>query len=333
MSSVGDLARSFTLRNQTNFLKAQLDARSAEMTTGRTQDAGRAVKGDFTPLNGIEATLARLAAYKASTTEATLTTDAMQSALSSVSNSAVRLSSTLLAVALPGNPTSVNAVGKDAMAQFNTAVATFNIRVGDRSIFAGTETRTATLAPAATILDALVVAVNAATPSTAEDVVAAVTAWFNDPAGYSTVGYLGGAPLDPLGVADGESVQLDATAADPGIRDTLKGLALAALLDRGVLAGETDQRARLATRAGEALVEGATSRSLLTARIGTAEERIATAITRNGAESTLLEFARQAIVSIDPYEAATALTEAEAQLDTLYTVTARLSRLSLSNYL
>ena len=47
----------------------------------------------------------------------------------------------------------------------------------------------------------------------------------------------------------------------------------------------------------------------------------------------LTEIARLGIVSMDPYDAATALTEAESQLDTLYTVTARLSRLSLANYL
>jgi flagellar hook-associated protein 3 FlgL len=134
-------------------------------------------------------------------------------------------------------------------------------------------------------------------------------------------------------VAQGEAVPLDATALDPGIRDTLKGLAMAAILDRGVLAGQAAERAKLAKTAGAALVTAADARSALAARIGTAEERIATAATRNAAEASALRIARIDMTSSDPYEAATALQEAEAKLDTLFAVTARLSRLSLANYL
>jgi flagellar hook-associated protein 3 FlgL len=117
------------------------------------------------------------------------------------------------------------------------------------------------------------------------------------------------------------------------VRDTLKGLALAAMLDRGTLGGNAAQRAELAKTAGAVLLEAADARGALAARIGTAQERTANAATRNMAEATALQIARIGMVSADPYEAATALTEAESQLDTLYAVTARLSRLSLANYL
>lgn len=331
LTSIGDLARSFTLRNQMTQLKADLGQRSQEVTTGRIADIGRALRGDFTPLTALDATLARLDAFRSVTTEAALTTQAMQASLASVSDMSGRLGSTLLSVTGPGNPVSVDAVAKDALAQFRSAVAIFNTRVGDRSLFAGTETRSPALAPADVILDAVVAA--AATATTAQDVETAVDAWFADPAGYATVAYTGGPALDPVTVAQGEAVPLEATAADAGVRETLKGLALAAMLDRGTLAGNPAQRAELATAAGAVLLEAADTRGALAARIGTAEERIANATTRNSAEATALQIARLGIVSVDPYDAATALTEAESQLDTLYTVTARLSRLSLANYL
>jgi flagellar hook-associated protein 3 FlgL len=105
------------------------------------------------------------------------------------------------------------------------------------------------------------------------------------------------------------------------------------MLDRGTLAGKPAQRAELAKAAGAVLLEAADARGALAARIGTAQERVATATTRNSAEATALQIVRIGIVSADPYEAATALTEAQNQLDTLYAVTARLSRLSLANYL
>ena len=331
LSSIGDLARSFTLRNQMTQLKADLAQRSQEVTTGRIVDIGRAVRGDFTPLTALDATLARLDAFKSVTSEAALSTKAMQSAISAVSDMSGQLGSALLSVTGPGNPTSVNAVAKDALAQFRSAVAIFNARVADRSLFGGTETRSPALAPADVILDAVVAA--AASATTAQDVATAVDAWFADPAGYATVAYTGGPALDPLTVAEGEAVPLEATATDAGVRETLKGLALAAMLDRGTLAGNPAQRAELAKTGGAVLLEAADARGALAARIGTAEERIAHATTRNSAEATALQIARLGIVSTDPYEAATALTEAESQLDRLYSVTARLSRLSLANYL
>ncbi len=331
LSSIGDLARNFTLRNQTTVLKAALDQRSNEATTGRTSDAGRLLRGDFTPLTAIDTTLARLEGFRGINAEATLTASAIQTALGTLSDIAGTLGANLLSVASPGGATAVDAVGKDALARFRSAVATLNTRVGDRTLFAGTETRSPALAPPDDILDALVSVTAGAT--TAADFVTAVNTWLADPAGYAAVAYRGGNPTSPLSIAAGESVSLDATANDPAIRETLKGLALAALLDRGALSGNTDQRARLAQRSGEALLQGASERTALAARIGNAEERIGQATARNAAEATALQIARAGIVSVDAYEAATALTEAETQLDTLYAITARLSRLNLANYL
>jgi len=331
MPSIGDLARSFTLRNQTALLKSELDRRSYEATTGRVRDIGRSVKGDFTPLNALDASLARLDGFKAVTTEAALAARTMQAGMTTVSDISSRLGATLLSSAGPGNAASVNAVAKDALAQFRTAVATFNARIGDRSLFAGTETRKPALASADVILNALVTA--AASATTADGVEAAVKAWFSAPSGYAAVAYTGGAAFDPLTVAEGEAVPMDATANDAGVRDTLMGLALAAILDKGTLAGNQGERAKLASRAGAVLLESSTARSALAARIGTAEERIASAATRNGAEATALQIARVGIVSVDPYEAASMLTATQSQLESLYAVTARVSRLSLANYL
>ena len=331
LSSLGDLSRSFMLRNQTTVLKADLERRSHEATTGRTSDAGRAVRGDFTPLNAIDTSLARLDGHRDATTEAALLASSMQTALGAVAESATTLSTSMLAAASPGNPTAIDAVGRDARVRFGSAIATLNSRIGDRTIFAGSATRSPALAPAEDILDALMLAAGGA--GTAAGVEAAVSAWFDDPAGYAALGYRGGAPLDPQQIAPGEQVVLDATANDPAIRDTLKALALGALLDRGGLAGDTAQRAVLARRSGETLLEGSTARTELAARIGTSEGRITAAEARNAAETTALHITRLGIVAVDPYEAAAALTEAETQLDTLYAITARLARLNLANYL
>jgi flagellar hook-associated protein 3 FlgL len=123
------------------------------------------------------------------------------------------------------------------------------------------------------------------------------------------------------------------TALDPAITNQLKSMVMAALLPRDLLAGQTEERAELARMAGERLAEGATDRAGIAARVGIAEGRIAAAEARHAADDTAYSLARLELVAVDDYEAATALTEAEQQLETLYAITARLARLSLSEYL
>ncbi len=329
--SLGDLSRSFGLRNQTTVLKADLDRRAFEATTGKVADAGRHLGGNFTSLSAIDSSLARLTAVRSATTDLALMTQSMQESLSTLSELATGLASTLVSLSPQATATSVTAVGQEARERFRTAVAALNLRVGDRSLFAGNETQRAALAPPEEILDALAAAAAGAT--SAADVEAALVAWADDAAGFAAQAYRGGAALDPVPIGAEDSVRIDQTAADPAIRATLVALGMAALLDRGILAGDPLERAKLAVRAGERLIEGSAARTEMAARLGSAEQRIEAASTRNEAERTALRIARSELVEVDGYEASTALTDAEARLDTIYAITARLQRLSLADYL
>lgn len=329
--SLGDMAQTFTLRKQNLALKTFVQRMSSEMTSGQVSDPAAAVRGDFRPLIAIDASLRRIEGFRAATTETAGFTAAMQSALSDVQDMTSQLIPALLTASNSAQSAHVNGVGIDAEQKFYSAVALFGTRIGDRAIFAGVETTGAALADAETILAALDTAVAGLTR--AADVEAAVTTWFEDPLGYATQAYLGGVPLAPVSVAPGETADISVTAADATIRDTLKGLALAALLDRNVLAGDTTGRAALAKRSATTLMETATARSDVAARIGIAEERIAEATSRNSAELLALKIARSGILGVDPYEAASALTDAQTKLETLYSVTARMARFSLVDFL
>ncbi len=329
--SLGDMAQTFTLRKQNVALKTLVQRMTSEMTTGQVSDPAAAVRGDFRPLIAIDTSLKRIEGFRAATTETAAFTAAMQGALGNVQDMTAQMIPALLTASNSAQSAHVNGVGIDAGQKFASAVALFGTRLGDRAIFAGVETTGAALAPAATILSALETAVAGAT--TAADVETAVSAWFLDPDGYATTAYLGGAPLTPVPVAPGEVAEISVTAADPTIRDTLKGLALAALLDRNVLAGDMTERAALAKRAAASLMQTATNRSDLAARVGSAEERVAEAASRNGAEVLALKIARSDILGVDPYEATSALTDAQTKLEALYSVTARLARFSLVDFL
>lgn len=327
----GDMAQAAMLRRQTADLKAALGTQLSEVTTGRPADLARHLGGDLSALAGLDATLARLRAYGSATAEAALVAATAQAALGAIGDGAASLAPQLLGAATGGTATGVDVLAADARQRFDAAVAALNTRVGDRALFAGRATDGPALVPAGTILAALEGAVaGAAGPAAIE---AAARAWFDDPAGFAATAYRGGDPLAPLPVAEGETVAIDVTAADPALRDTLRGLAMAALLDRGALAGQLAARADLMRRAGETLAAGSAPRSELAARLGLAEARIEGARTRNAAETTALGIARTDLSTVDPYEAATRLEDTRQRLEAIYTLTARLSRLSLTEYL
>lgn len=329
--SLGDMAQSFMLRRQNLALKSDMQTLALEMTTGRHSDMTKENGGDYSPLSALDATLSRLKAFGSVTTEAALFSQTMQTALSTIDGLASEASVSLLRAADAAQVAAVNSLGTDARQKFETVVSALNTRVGNRTLFAGQATDRPATVDAETILSALDTATVGAL--TALDVETAVDTWFSDPLGYAATAYLGAGPLAPIHIAPGDTTQIGITAMDPVLRDTLKGLAMAALLDRGTLSGADAARSDLARRAGESLLRGQTDRAYLAADLGMSEGQIESAKSRNEAESSALQIARAGIVAVDPYETATKLESAQTQLETLYTITARMSRLSLVDFL
>lgn len=328
--SVGDASLTNILARQGAEMRAQVQRASAEVTTGRHTDIAGALRGDVSPLLAIDASLSRLAAYKTTTTDAALQTAAQQSALAGLSSLAAGITTTLLGSRDFPTPVQVNSVAADARGRLATAIGLLNTQVSGRAVFAGVATDRVPLGSSDDLLSALETAAAGAT--TAGQVAAAVMNWFSDPLGFGAF-YQGGAPLSPTPIAPGETAEISTTAMDPALRDTLAGFAMAALIDRGILPGNPEERARLAQMAGQTLLTSEDSRITLAARIGTVEAQIEAARSRNGAEGTALGILRSDIGSVDPYEAATRLETARAQLESLYLVTARVSRLNLVDYL
>ncbi len=331
MVSLGDLAQSFMLKRQNAAMKVDLQRLSQELTTGTTSDLAKTVAGDFLPLAGIDTSLARLVGYKSVTQEASLFAGAMQTTLSTIESIGSDLGNDLLTAYTARSAEHIASVGLQARAQLDTVLAAMNTRHADRALFAGMETNDVAVVDASVILMALQTAIAGAT--TAEAVKTAVSNWFDDPLGYIATAYLGGAPAQPLRIAPGENVSLDITATDPAFRATLKGLAMAALLDQGVLAGAPAARADVARLAGESLLQTQSDRAYLAARLGVAEARIAAAATRNDSEQSALQIARLGITSVDPYDTAAKLEQTQTQLEILYTLTARIGRMTLADYL
>lgn len=329
LTSIGDLAQAHVLRRQTAQAKADLGRLGTEQTTGRVSDVGARVRGDFTALAGIDSTLARLSVFTAVAGDLALITGAQQRALSQIDDVAGETGRALLTAA-NGTSQDLAIVARRARDGLGTAVDALNLRLADRAVFAGQNFPGPALAGAEDIMAAVATSLSGAT--TSADIEAAVQDWFDSPTGFASL--LGAdAPPPSVAIAPGEAVSLDLTAADPVLRDTLQGMVLAALIADPSLSLGAVTRADLARRAGQALTDGAEDRATLAGRLGLTEQRLAEAQSRHGAEETALSIARNDLLVADPYETATHLQEAESRLDMIYTLTARLQRLSLADYL
>lgn len=329
---MGDMAQGLALQSRTRALKQAMARAMEEVATGRLADPLAATRGDAAAQAAIARDLARLDGFRIAAVETGQRAQAMQAALGVVRDATEGFGAALAAAQTGSAPGLVDALGAGAAQRLATAVAALNVRAADRTLFAGTETGGPALAPAEDILAALTAAV--AGETTAAGVADAVAAWFAAPAGgFADLGYLGGAAAAAVPLAPGEAVAVDVTAAAPEVAAALEGLALAALLDRGVLAGDGTGRAALARSAGERVLAADGGIVALAARLGEAEARIEAAGVRTAAEATALEVASADLLAADPYAAASRLAETEGQLEALYLMTARLARLSLTEYL
>lgn len=333
--SHGDLAQSLFLRRSSAAAEGRLKTLTQELASGRHADVARATGGDFKLLSGIEASLRVLQAYKTTADEAALFGAGAQTALETVQTLAQDAGAAYAAAGTNGVGAIVTTAAAGARQKFDAAVAALNANVGDRYLFSGAASDQRPLIAADDMLATLTTLTTGMV--LASDVVTAVHDWFAAPrggGGFMDLAY-GGAdlPAGPYPVAAGESASFGVTAGDPALRQTLEGLALAALVGAGSLAGDTAGRALVLRKGGEALLAAGRTMADLRARLGTAEAAVAGARTRNSAEASALEIARNGIVAADPFETASALEDARQQLETLYTITARLSRLSLSEYL
>ncbi|WP_413876623.1 flagellin [Albidovulum sp.] len=333
--SVGDMAQAFRMRHHNAELQTHLARLTEEMTSGARSDLGAAVSGDFRVLAGLDRSLETLKAYKTATDEATLLGQTVQTSLETAQTLATDLAPGLLTAATSGSSTLVDIAAGDAKQKLATVVSALNTQVADRYLLSGTATDRKPISGADDILAALTVAT--AGQVTAAGIRSAVTAWFDAPpggGGYLDAVYGGAAtPLAPLRIGSGDEAAIDLTAADPAIRDLLKGLATGALVADGILPGDAAGRAALLKASGETLVASGSGMATLRARVGTVEAHVADAAARNSAEAAAIEITRNGLVAADPYDTASALEAVQTQIETLYALTARLSRLSLRDYL
>lgn len=331
--SIGDMAQGYVLRHQNSQLKTDMNRLVQELASGRTADPARHLSGSYSHLADIERRLALLEGYGAAAAEAGVLTSSMQNALETFQSLATELGSAAISAAGAHLPEAVATAGVQARGDFARMLSTLNTSVAGRSLFSGTAVDQPALATSDVFLADLRLVL--AGETTLAGVQAAMDTWFDTPAGgFETTGYIGGADfLQPITVVEGETLSLDLRADDPALRTMLKHAAMAALATDVTLGFDPLLQQGMMAAAGEGLTFNQTGLVQVRADLGYAEQRVEEARSRISSERTSFQIARTDLLAVDPFETATALEDVQFQLESLYTMTVRLSRLSLTEFL
>ncbi len=331
MVSFGDLAQSFLLKSQMARLKADSGRITQELASGRVSDVGAAVSGDFSLLSGLARSHNLAKGYLGAAQEAAFHTGAVQTIVAHVAENTQALVSPLLLASQAGSPDQIDLAVTEARTRLDGVLAGLNTSLAGRTLLAGVTADGAAVRDTDTILSALRGQITGAL--TAEEAMARISDWFDDPAGFTALAYQGGADLADLAVSATEKVGLGPTANDAAFRSALKGLTAAALMNDpalGLPASAVQDFAQLAARQ---LIAGQDDLTQLAAQIGMTEGRIEAVQSRHSAEVLSFELAQAELLQGDPYRLATELEAVQTNLETVYAVTARLSRLSLTDFL
>jgi flagellar hook-associated protein 3 FlgL len=313
-------------------MKARAQQARTEAVTGRYEDATKAAGGDIGGVHLLQKAVDDAKVYQTTLSLAEIRATRTQTVLGGLTSESTRLGTAAIAALGQADEATMKTLAKDARETLQTIFAGLNTSDGGRALFSGD----ALDRPALGSVDQLLTDVQAIIAG-ATDAAAAETAldtYFNDAAGgFSTTIYQGGTGDAPaVEIAPGVRVNASVKANAQPIKDLIRGLAVMANYDAapGGLAAERDIVARSAAEFTLVAEDDVVN---LRATLGIAEQRIARSKERYEAEETVLTGLLNKKTARDPYEAAAELQLLESQLEASYVMTARLSRLTISQYL
>lgn len=333
MLSIGDLAQTFMLRRRNTQLKNEINQMTEQLASGRKADLGVALYSDFSYFADIERSMQTLDGYDFAIGEAATLTSGIQTTLAEIGTRSSDLGARLLASGGTRSEALLDNAGRVAGEDMASIVSQLNAGIAGRALFSGASTDQPPLASAEDMLAALKVTV--ASETSLAGIVGQVDAWFfASGGGFEAIGYLGSSqPLAPFQLGDDENIQFTMTAEDDHLREILRSAALAALSVDTSLGYSVELKANLQTEAGQSLLSAQYGLAERSADLGFVQERIDASAARNAIARSGLEMARTSLLEADPYETATRLESAQFQLEGLYSLTVRMSQLTLMDFM
>ena len=324
-----DIASFTRLSRIVSDVKARADIARTESVTGQRQDVTAATGGDVGGAHLLKKALEDAQAYQQSLKLAQIRAERTQTSLAAVSGDAVRIATEVLIANGREDEYALQTQAADARATVYNIFGVLNVTEGGRALFSGDAADRLPLGDPDQFLADVEAIIAGATD--AADAEAQLDFYFNDPAGgFLTNIYLGGSnKIAPVETSPGVRVDVSATAADQPIKDLLKGLVGIIFHDTAAFA---DASAFLESSAASTLTADA---DLIQLRgvIGVGEAQIEAAKARYESEESVLSRLLNEKIGRDQYDAASELQLLETQLEASFLLSARLSRLSIANYL
>ena len=314
-------------------LRSRSDTARLEAVTGLLADPAAALGGKVSELLGVEQSLAEIAQYREIIGLAESRASAIQGTLDVLRDLTVDLHVSGQTALDSNLDVAGKAISTAARQALGAAISVLNVSFGGRRLFAGDAGNTQAVAAVEVFMSASVTILEAG--PTAGAAYANLSIEFSGAGGlFETTFYTGGSGDAPATeVARGERLGFAPKADEAPVRALLRDLAtLAAAFDPDNAIAEGDRRG-LAEQAIAGLRNNVAGLAGMAGRVGVAEEQMATVKARHQASEAALTLAYTKLAGRDQFEAAAALIQLEAQLETTYLTTARLANLSLVNFL
>lgn len=304
-------------------LRTQIGKTSTEATTGRYEDLTLHLSGRIG-----KAMLGQKALADISTDREILNLRAtrlslIQTSLGTVQESSSGIAANMLSAIGGEHETEVGIAARDAKAALAASLSSLNARYGDRFLFAGDATSTLPFSDQSALLADIELIADSATDSA--DFATQLDDYFTSPTG----GWLQNIYQGSTTASDPESV----TADNDAIKSLIRDLAVLAISGPDGPLASLDGYKTLVQETSLSLSSSETQITNLRADLGVYEERNAIEQKTLDTEETLLTASFNDLTARDQYEAATELQSLQTTLEASYLITARLSQLSLLNYL
>lgn len=304
-------------------LRTQIGKTSTEATTGRYEDLTLHLTGRIG-----KAMLGQKALADISTDREILNLRAtrlslIQTSLGTVQESSSGIAANMLSAIGGEHETEVGIAARDAKAALAASLSSLNARYGDRFLFAGDATSTLPFSDQSALLADIELIADSATDSA--DFATQLDDYFTSPTG----GWLQNIYQGSTTASDPESV----TADNDAIKSLIRDLAVLAISGPDGPLASLDGYKTLVQETSLSLSSSETQITNLRADLGVYEERNAIEQKTLDTEETLLTASFNDLTARDQYEAATELQSLQTTLEASYLITARLSQLSLLNYL
>lgn len=331
--SISDFYKSSFLRRHVTLTKSAMSEATRELATETKAARKIARAGNVSNIFGLDKDLARIERYRTATSIEAARLTSSQTVLETIKTLIQDVSLDVVDKGQMGSEQSMIIAASAAVTGLQTVVSNLNSSVAGQMMFAGDATNTSPLASHTDII-ADVRALIAAAPDTATALADVDTYFFDAGGGFETSIYQG-STQDKLPVTVSSTMMIDANlrADDPVVRTALRNLAIIAVVGEGAMSGNLPAQMGLLKDAGLSGLETVTDVTRIQERFGYAQEQIERVDTRNEAERYLLMRHRNDLANADPYETATRLQSLEAQLESVFVLTARLSGLKLVNFI